>query len=72
MCDGDVDSALTAGWSLGCDACLDWFHGRFVGISTAPKKIRLGFVMGAMLCMFVNREHCSAQHYRLERRNGKK
>ena len=38
VCDGDVDSALTAGWSLGCDGCLDWFHGRCVGISTAPKK----------------------------------
>ena len=34
MCDGNVDSGL----SVGCDVCLEWFHGRCVGISTAPKK----------------------------------
>ena len=34
VCDGDVDGGL----SVGCDACLDWFHGRCVGIITTPKN----------------------------------
>ena len=34
VCDVNVDSGLV----VGCDACLEWFHGRCVGINRVPKK----------------------------------
>ena len=37
VCDGDVDSG-PSGLSVGCDACLEWFHGRCVGLTRTPKK----------------------------------
>ncbi|KAI0213732.1 hypothetical protein LSAT2_001201 [Lamellibrachia satsuma] len=32
------DATELGGLSVGCDACLDWFHGRYMGIITAPKN----------------------------------